>query len=237
MEKRKTKLPSPVIASFETSLANLSQEQAKLREEVARYQGNLPAVVENSVLAWWTRREPLLMEDVRALVKPQFPVTLAVVSILLGVVFTVAVEWGAKQYVFKHAPATATIRADCSDGNGSYWPKRADGQCYAADAQGLTWASPAKATDAGTVVTLPQIAGATPRQYHIIFRVTAPSCWVSANDQEGKIMRAGESGESQGFLKLRAGCPGGIDYWVDGERRYPENLSKTPAKSEVAVLP
>jgi hypothetical protein len=85
----------------------------------------------------------------------------------------------------------------------------------------------------------------------------ASSSQLVSNTQDGSLHQFGVSAPSSCWIELkvdgavvnllfvprgkkatiRAGCPGKIEYYVDGNQRYPENQSRTPDKSEVVELP
>jgi hypothetical protein len=78
------------------------------------------------------------------------------------------------------------------------------------------------------------------------------SCWMRVT-VDGKIVAEGflsslhpadTAGRAQWIewkdvpsAEIRSGCPGKVEYFVDGNQRYPENHSGTPEKSEVVTLP
>jgi len=78
-------------------------------------------------------------------------------------------------------------------------------------------------------------------------------CWVSLTDAKGRAYGGREiappppdslaRADAWSFtadllpVEVRSGCPGRMEYYVDGDRRYPENKSKAPEKSEVVELP
>jgi hypothetical protein len=80
--------------------------------------------------------------------------------------------------------------------------------------------------------------------------VGASNCWMRVTDGateggrirfEGYVSNPGRTGWidsiGAGGVTVRSGCPGKVEYFVDGNQRYPENHSGTPEKSEVVTLP
>src|SRR5579863_6862484 len=73
-------------------------------------------------------------------------------------------------------------------------------------------------------------------------------CWIAVTEQtpeaktlfEGAQRQAGlsflSSFDEQTAVEVRAGCPGDVHYTVNGQIVHPDNVSKTPDKSEVVDL-
>ena len=69
------------------------------------------------------------------------------------------------------------------------------------------------------------------------FQVDAPSnCWIELR-VDGVVVPNLVYTPRGKKATVRAGCPGKVEYYVDGNQRYPENRSGTPDKSEVVELP
>jgi hypothetical protein len=69
------------------------------------------------------------------------------------------------------------------------------------------------------------------------FQVDAPSnCWIELRVDGVVVPNLVYTPRGKKAM-VRAGCPGKVEYYVDGNQRYPENRSGTPDKSEVVELP
>jgi hypothetical protein len=81
------------------------------------------------------------------------------------------------------------------------------------------------------------------------FRIElSANCWIAVTEQTpkaevlfpGEHKQAGDvlgtSMAEQATVEVRAGCPGDVHYTVNGQIVHPDNVSKTPDKSEVVDL-
>jgi len=208
-------------------------------------------VAYEAIRSWWSRREPLLLEDVRAMIpKKQSPwislaqiATLVIQLVIIVILASLPLRYKAETPKPTSALTSPVIVAP---------PSIHDAAAAELDngVVGPGTSAPAEIPADGKVheVSPPnnRIIVDVPEDPQILtLRVTEPDCWVEVQDGNGHVWQRGplpSSPWARRFnadefpLEIRSGCPGKIRYFRGGEELHPTNLSRAPGKSEIVEL-